>query len=321
MIFSIIIAAYNVAPYIKKTIDSCLNQVGICKNEYEIIVIDDGAKDDTGIIIDKYQEESNVRIVHQQNSGLSETRNKGVEIANGEFILYLDGDDWLLSDALSSLKGKINEADLIVFPMTYWYPNGDMRVKSYGLKEDFIYTSMEFLKETIGHQKLNIIPAPCKCYRRSILLEYKQKFIPGILHEDNPYFADTVKNFHKIVYIDKGLYIYRQQREGSITNFQSIRNFNGVVEGNKHILNIWGCTNKYINYMVSCTNVFQVILKYNHFEDVNVVISHYRSIAEKWIAIKQLLNYPYIPKAIIRHLLFLIDPWLLLKFITLFKKR
>lgn len=321
MMFSVIIAAYNVASYIRKSIDSCINQIGICKDEYEIIVIDDGSKDDTDVIIDEYKNESNVHIVHQQNRGLSKTRNCGVEMAEGEFLLYLDGDDWLLPNTLSSLKKKVAEVDLIVYPMTYWYLGGGEKVDSYGLKENNIYTSVEFLRETIGCQKLNIIPAPCKCYRKSVLLENKQRFIEGILHEDNPYFADTVKNFQRIAYIDEGFYVYRQQREGSITNSHSIRNFKGVVDGNKHILEIWGCTNKYINYMVSCTNVFQVILKYNQQEDVNVAISHYRGVKEKWTAIKQLFNFPFFPKAIIRHLLLLIDPRLLLKFVTLYYKK
>ena len=314
MKFSIVIAAYNVASYIDEAIESCVNQKGIAKDEYEIIIIDDGSKDNTGEIIDQYKDEVNVRIVHQQNSGLSKTRNFGLEISKGEFLLYLDGDDWLLPNTLSSLEEKSTAVDLIVFPMTYWFSLNDERVNSFGLKENTIYTSEAFLRETIGYQKLNIIPAPCKCYRKSVLLDNNQRFIENILHEDNPYFADTMKNFQRIIYIDKGFYVYRQQRVGSITSTHTIHNFKGAIEGNKHILKAWGCKNKYINYMISSINIFQVILEYNKPSDVNVVMSHYRAFNEKWIAIRQLFNFPFMPKAIIRHILFILDPWILLKF-------
>lgn len=321
MTFSIIIAAYNVAPYIKKAIDSCINQIEIDENEYEIIVIDDGSKDDTGKIIDEYNHITNMHIVHQQNKGLSGTRNYGVTISKGDFIIYLDGDDWLLPNTLSSLRRNTANADLIVFPMTYWYSQGNQIVSSYGLDENTIYSSYEFISKTIGRQKLNIIPAPCKCYKKSVLIENKQKFIEGILHEDNPYFADTIKNFHKIIYINEGYYMYRQHRVGSITNNHTIQNFIGVIDGNKHILKTWQCSNKYINYMVSSINIFQVILKYEQIEDTHIVINHYRRIKERWTALKQILNFPFIPKAIIRHLLFLIDPWILMKITSLYYKK
>lgn len=317
MTFSIIIAAYNVAPYISKAIESCINQQDIDNKDFEIIIIDDGSTDDTGKLIDEYISIPNIRIVHKQNSGLSNTRNYGVELSKGDFIFFLDGDDWLLPDALCTVKSKTNQVDLIVFPMIYSYSNKNELVKSYGLKENFIYTSDLFLKETLGNQKLNIIPAPCKCYRKSILLKNRQLFIENILHEDNPYFADTMKNFDKIAYINKGIYAYRQQRKDSITNSHTLRNFNGVIAGNKYILSTWKCSNKYINYMVSSTNVFQIIMKYDNPKDQAIAISYYRGVKEKWTAIKQLFNFPFIPKAILRHILLIIDPKLLLKVINI----
>ena len=319
MLFSIIIAAYNVESFIRQAIDSCLNQTGIDKDEYELIVIDDGAKDNTPSIIDEYKGLPNVNIVHKENGGLSNTRNRGVELAKGDFVLFLDGDDWLKPEALSLLKTKTTIADLIVFPMTYWYPQKGEVVKSFGLREGVVFGKKVFLKETLGRQKLNIIPAPCKCYRRSILTEHNQHFVEGILHEDNPFFAETAKNFDKITYIESGIYVYRQQREGSITNSHTLRNFRGVVEGNKHILDVWGFSNRYINYMVSSASVFQVILEYNNPADADVVMRHYRGAKEKWIALKQIVRFPLIPNAMVRNILLIIDPMLLLKVIKCIK--
>ena len=78
MKFSIIIAAYNISDYIGQAISSCINQVGVEKEEYEIIVINDGSTDSTLEIINRYSDQENISIVSQANSGLSATRNRGI---------------------------------------------------------------------------------------------------------------------------------------------------------------------------------------------------------------------------------------------------
>lgn len=316
MTFSIIIAAYNIAPYIRQAVDSCIHQVGFSSNEYEVIIIDDGSTDATSNIVDEYSSLPFVRVQHQQNKGLSGTRNAGIQLAQGEFILFLDGDDWLHPSALNYLSKRLDQADLIVFPMVYFYSQDKVLVRPYDLDSVCIFNSSVFLRDTLGHTHLHIIPAPCKCYKRSILLESRQFFIEGILHEDNPFFAATAYNFNRIAYINEGLYFYRQNRDGSITNSQTIRNFNGVKAGNESILELWGFANKYINYMVSCVNVFQVIMNYNDPHEVKIPLSFYSSFSQRKIAFRQLLNYPFIPKALIRHLMLLLSPVLLRKLIS-----
>ena len=314
MIFSIIIPAYNVADYIKKAVESCINQVNIAVDDYEIIVIDDGSNDQTGKIIDEYVNLPNIRIIHQSNRGLSCTRNRGMELAKGDFIIYLDGDDWLRYDALQLLKQYTYDSDLIVFPMNYWYSSDKYEVKSYGLS-DRMLTANEFLSETIGKQKLNIIPAQCKCYRSNILKTHSQQFIEGILHEDNPYFIDTVLNFRRIKYIDDGVYFYRQNRAGSITSSQTLKNFDGTIIGIKHAISRFGFKNRNINYLMTCWHTFQVLLNYNDEADKkNVVIKYYRQPRIKWQIIRMLINSTYVPKQIVRTILLLIDPMVLTKF-------
>lgn len=110
---SIVIPAYNVEGYIKKTIDSCLNQTF---DDYEIIVVDDGSKDNTGAIIDKYATENrNVRAIHQENGGVMSARLKGVEHSQGEWVTFLDGDDRLPTNSLDILYNTAidNNVDLV----------------------------------------------------------------------------------------------------------------------------------------------------------------------------------------------------------------
>ena len=310
MKFSIIIAAYNISDYIGQAISSCINQVGVEKEEYEIIVINDGSTDSTLEIINRYSDQENISIVSQANSGLSATRNRGIELSKGDFILFLDGDDWLSDNALSILERNIEDADAVLFPMVYWYGDNDYELKSYNLEER-IFGFQELLHNTIGKQKLNVIPAQCKCYSRKVLCQFNQRFINGILHEDNPFFMDFINNFKKIKYIDVGIYYYRQNRDGSITSRQTLRNFEGTIVGIEHTLQLYGYKNKDINYLMTCWHVFQAMLKYNKEEDFQQVIRYYRSWNVKLSLLRMLVNCSFIPKQMIRTMILIVDPMLL----------
>ena len=310
MKFSIIIAAYNISDFISQAISSCINQEGVGKEEYEIIVINDGSTDTTLDVINQYSNHENISIISQSNSGLSATRNKGIELSKGEYILFLDGDDWLSSNALSILKRNIGDADAVLFPMVYWYGDNDYQIKSYNLEEK-IFEPLDLLHNTIGKQKLNVIPAPCKCYNRSVLQKCNQRFIKGILHEDNPFFMDFINNFRRIKYIDNGIYYYRQNRAGSITFHQTLRNFKGTIVGIEHTLQLYGYNNKDVNYLMTCWHVFQAMLKYNNNEDYQQVVSYYRTLGVKWSLFRMIVHSIFVPKQIIRTMLLIIDPYLL----------
>ena len=104
---TVVIPAYNVEKYIGKTIESVLNQTF---DSYEVIVVDDGSKDKTGIICDEYAaDNSRLKVVHQDNGGVMSARLKGVEYANGEWISFLDGDDRLPQDSLEELYACISD--------------------------------------------------------------------------------------------------------------------------------------------------------------------------------------------------------------------
>ena len=98
-IFSIIVTAYNVSAYL----DECLNSVTRqTVEQYELIIIDDGSTDRSGEIIDLYGiKHNNVRVIHQKNQGLSVARNVGLKSAKGDYVLFLDGDDYIHSETLS----------------------------------------------------------------------------------------------------------------------------------------------------------------------------------------------------------------------------
>ena len=107
---SIIIPAYNAAPFISRSVESALNQT---YPDCEIVIVDDGSTDDTAIVLDNLaQEYDNIKVVHQENKGLAETRKTGIHASKGDYILHLDADDWLMEDAVERLMQRCLELDL-----------------------------------------------------------------------------------------------------------------------------------------------------------------------------------------------------------------
>lgn len=313
MKFSIIIAAYNLGKLVCDAIESCINQTGIDCDEYEIITINDGSKDDTINYINKYRAITNHTIIDKPNCGLSHTRNYGINIAKGDYILFLDGDDWLAPDALASLAKHTGKHDVIAFPMLY-YHNEKVQKQKLSM-ESRLYSNKEFLKLTIGKKRFNIIPAQKKTYRRTFLMEYNIRFVEGILHEDNPFFIDVISNCNEVFYINTPLYFYRQNREGSITSQCTIRNFEGTIKGIEQIEQTSLSKNKHVRFLISNLYVFQIIGNYSNKEDKKKVYSFFRKWSTKEKLIRLLFSAEFNVKSLIRHILLTIDP-ALLKFIV-----
>ena len=109
---SIIVPVYNVEKYIDRCINSIIDQDYA---NWELILIDDGSTDNSGKRCDQYaSERSNIYVIHQKNQGVSTARNVGIQIAKGEYFLFVDSDDWISPQMLSSMLGKNKDADLIV---------------------------------------------------------------------------------------------------------------------------------------------------------------------------------------------------------------
>lgn len=111
---SIIVPVYKVEPYLNKCVDSILAQTF---TDFECILVDDGSPDSCGKICDEYvQKDSRVKVIHQENQGLSAARNSGLDMASGAWIVFVDSDDWIEPDAVEVLYRAAlqNDADMAV---------------------------------------------------------------------------------------------------------------------------------------------------------------------------------------------------------------
>ena len=232
---SVIIPVYNTEKYLKECLDSIVNQTF---TDIEIICINDGSTDGSLKIIKEYENNyKSVKVVSQKNSGLSASRNRGISLAKGDYIYFIDSDDILELTALEELYeiSYNNDLDILIFKLinfsddTYEkYPNN--------------YYEMGFLKQwnkkvftykDLGKNALNIaVSAPGKLFKRELIFD--MRFPEGLIFEDNAFFAEAMLKAKRVSFYDKHLY-NRRRREGSITTTNDLRFSDAIIIMNKVI--------------------------------------------------------------------------------------
>ena len=221
MKFSIIIPAYNVADYLENCVESILKQT---YDNYEIIIVDDGSTDETGKVADELLKQSKqINVVHQSNGGASKARNTGMKRATGDYILFLDGDDfWSDSHFLKQIVSEltIKLVDVIIFGYSYYYDNE--------IKESPI-SRLKDLGEATNYGLFNG-PNWNKCISKK-LINKGLSFPEDLVSEDSLYCSSIMKRMESFSVITSTQYMYRQNRAGSLTNVVKERNVLDTLEG------------------------------------------------------------------------------------------
>lgn len=221
MKFSIIIPAYNVADYLENCVESILKQT---YDNYEIIIVDDGSTDETGKVADELLKQSKqINVVHQSNGGASKARNTGMKRATGDYILFLDGDDfWSDSHFLKQIASEltIKLVDVIIFGYSYYYDNE--------IKESPI-SRLKDLGEATNYGLFNG-PNWNKCISKK-LINKGLSFPEDLVSEDSLYCSSIMKMMKSFSVITSTQYMYRQNRAGSLTNVVKERNVLDTLEG------------------------------------------------------------------------------------------
>lgn len=227
---SVIVPVHNVKEYLPRCLDSLSEQT--ISEPLEVILINDGSTDSSPAICESYlQQHSNVILIHQENKGLSEARNFGIQVATGDWIYFLDADDWLVPSALSTLLSfaEAYSCDMVIGSFYYAYVSyllyDDRWFKS---KEPFVLTREEAMRELIlQHGFKNF--AWGKLYRTEIVK--KHAFRPGVYFEDSFWQHLIVDESTSIGVMPTPLYYYRQRMD-SISGSFSIRNLD-LMKGNE----------------------------------------------------------------------------------------
>ena len=211
---SVIVPIYNQEPYLKSAVDSLIRQT-ISPDKMEILLIDDGSTDASPSICDDFAtRETNIRVIHKENGGLSDARNCGIKNARGKYLMFLDGDDTLKEDTVEAVTNffeeHYNEVDLVTYPSVSLH-NGKAASPHYRyrvLKESGVYDLNEW--ENIFAAVTRIEVCVKNLGADNVLFSNDRTF----RHEDEKYCTDIVLQKLKIGFCNKGAYYYERQPEG-----------------------------------------------------------------------------------------------------------
>ncbi len=257
---SIIVPCYNAEKYIQLCMDSVLQQ------EYqhlECILINDGSQDRTLQLLHQYEEANPIlRVLTQENKGLSKTRNRGIEHAQGEFLFFLDSDDALAADAISSLVEEFDDNDIvtaITVACTFSEGKANKTKRLLHPKEGNVTFQNNNFEILIRTMETGLTPvAQNRLYRKSFINQYNLRFKKGILHEDELWFFESMLFARKVKFIDQETYFYRVDNQQSITSNV----------GDKNLLS-------YVKVMQDMVN------KYAHHHSLNYISKWYATYIKK----------------------------------------
>lgn len=211
---SVIIPVYNVEKYLRKCIESVLNQ---SFRNYEIILVDDGSTDSSGLICDEYSSKYDfITVIHKANGGLSQARNRGIDTSVGDYIIFIDSDDYVHPEMFKTLfdLNKKCGSEISACDKAFVFENNGLIEYGTENEKEWIFTPEEaFVKITDFYGKLGM-EMWNKLYKRELFNQIR--FPEGKIFEDQATQYKLIFNAKKISYIEKSLYFYLR-RENSIT--------------------------------------------------------------------------------------------------------
>lgn len=216
MRFSIIIPVYNVERYLKECLDSVLNQTF---PDWEAVCINDGSTDGSADILNEYaSKDERFIIITQSNEGLSSARNAGMKAAKGEYVLFLDGDDWLEPDALAIISENLDGEDMLCFSGHRYFEETKSFNTADVLPEKNYPSGMDYYNENALLQRdFAFVCVVLRAYKRSFLMESVLGFKEGICHEDNLFTPIACYYAKQVKVIDSCLYNYRMRTNSIMT--------------------------------------------------------------------------------------------------------
>ena len=208
---SVIVPIYNVEKYLEKCINSLLSQT---LEDIQIILVNDGSKDNSGNIAKEFEKNNKDRVIYveKENGGLSDARNYGLKYAIGDFVAFLDSDDYIEKNAYEEMYNKAIEedADYVECDFIWEFPNKIRVDKQYPYKNK---------KEMLSFVR---VVAWNKLIRRQLITDNSLGFPKGLRYEDVEFTYKLIPFINKFAYVDKP-FIHYVQREGSIANVQNER--------------------------------------------------------------------------------------------------
>lgn len=285
---SIIIPVYNVEIYIEKCINSLINQT---LKEIEFIFVNDGTKDNSVSIIKKYQkEDKRIKLIEKENGGQASARNLGLKYAKGEYIAFVDSDDYVKENMYELMynKAKKNDLDIVMCNNFLVYKD---KIEEF---ESNITTKKE---EKIAPEKYIILsPSPCnKIIKKEYLDKCKFLFPEGIIYEDLASIPLLGLNQPKIVYLNEPLYYYVQSDTSTMRNKEYKQKYEDIFKAIKYLYNnmIDKNYNQELEYLLTYHYLYLGSLnfyKYKKYKNIDKIANDMKIYAPNWYKNKLVLS-------------------------------
>ena len=257
---SIIIPVFNTENYLSTCLDSVLNQT---LGNIEIICINDGSTDSSLEILKNYQEmDHRIKIIDKDNEGQGIARNIGIDNAVGEYIAFVDSDDFIKKDMLEKLynSSKKSNLDLVMCKVASYNEltneiNDSLWYYSLGIFKDFeknVFSHKDTMDFTC---EISVTPYN-KLYKNSFIKKHNIKFAENLIFEDEVFFYDVYLKANKVSIVDETLYYYRINREGSTVEKTEYKDYSDIVPIFKLIIEKFIETNNWDDYKVNVSNRF-----------------------------------------------------------------
>ena len=226
-LISIIVPCYNTEDYIEQCLDSLIHQ---SYKNLEIILVNDGSTDDTDAKIQPYLSDDRIKYIIQENKGLSGARNTGLDIMKGEYVCFVDSDDFLHKDYVKTLYENLikTDADISICDFLLYYDDAPVDIETLPVEETLDVKSRDEGMDYIDTYGLKYILAWNKLYKAYIFDNIRYPL--GKLHEDEFVAHHIFYKTNKSVFTSRKLYSYRQGRKDSIMSNITVKNFNDAVE-------------------------------------------------------------------------------------------
>lgn len=231
MKISFIIPVYKVEQYIRQCVESITRQT---YRDLEVILVDDGSPDESPQLCDTLaDEDARIRVIHKENGGLSDARNAGLLAATGDYVVFVDGDDfWMDGQALQHLVDVVKlELDFLGYNCSYYYPDSET-YSAWVAYDDVLGKPTAKNDAMVTLVKSGTFPmsACLKMMKRSFLLDNQLFFKKGQIAEDIPWFINVLDTTSQCCFLNLYVYAYRQNRVGSITNTSGRKSFDNLFD-------------------------------------------------------------------------------------------
>ncbi len=233
---SVIIPVYNVEDYLRECLDSAVNQT---LSNIEIICVDDGSTDNSAQIVEEYARKYDcVRLIRKENGGQSSARNLGLDEARGEFVYFLDSDDYIDLSMLNDLYTRAvqDDLDIYCFNCLPFFENDRIKnenlnfIDYYDRKGDYsgVHSGQTMFSKM--RENREFFASVClQLFRRELIEENHLRFYEGIIHEDNLFSFKCMMLARRVAYTRKAYYQRRVRGESTMTSSQSMKNVQGYI--------------------------------------------------------------------------------------------